>query len=340
MSLRSLAPVWLIGVCLFSPGWLFAQKKLVAIDVAPGLVAALQKAAGPQDKVVLTDANSAAREIADADALIAFRANADLIRAAKKLKWIQVPYAGVEQWLAVPEVKDSPIELTNCNIIPGPNIADHAFAMLLALTRGLVKTIPAQARQEWNRAEMGRIELQGRTALIVGVGGIGMQIAQRAKGFGMRVIGVDPKDMPMTMLVDEWAPPDRLDAVLPQADVVFVSAPDTAQSRGMFNRERFQSMKQGAYFIAVSRGKLYSPAALVEALDSRRLAGAGLDVTDPEPLPKEHPLWKFDNVVITPHIATQSDRMAERTEALIVDNWKRFLAGEPLRHKVDKQKGY
>jgi phosphoglycerate dehydrogenase-like enzyme len=99
-------------------------------------------------------------------------------------------------------------------------------------------------------------------------------------------------------------------------------------------------MKQGAYFIAVSRGKLYSPAALVEALDSRRLAGAGLDVTDPEPLPKEHPLWKFDNVVITPHIATQSDRMAERTEALIVDNWKRFLAGEPLRHKVDKQKGY
>jgi phosphoglycerate dehydrogenase-like enzyme len=319
---------------------LFAQKKIVAVDLSPDLVKALQQTAGGKARVLAIPADKLANEIADADALISFRLTRDQFLAAKKLDWIQLPFAGAENFVSIPELRDSKVTLTNCNIIPGPNIADHAFAMLLALTRGLVKTIPAQSKREWDRGEMGRIELNGRTALVVGVGGIGMQIAQRAKAFGMRVIGVDPKDMPMVGFIDKLVPPDRLDSVLPEADVIFVAAPSTAESNGMFNRARFQSMKQGSYFIAVSRGKLYSPAALAEALDSKRIAGAGLDVTDPEPLPKDHALWKFDNVVITPHIATQSDRLGERTQDLITENLKRYLAGEPLHHVVDKQKGY
>ncbi|MEO8026703.1 MAG: D-2-hydroxyacid dehydrogenase, partial [Bryobacteraceae bacterium] len=208
------------------------------------------------------------------------------------------------------------------------------------LTRQLVRTIPEQKNMTFARDDLPRIELNGRTALIIGVGGIGMQIAQRAKAFGMRVIGVDPKDMPITMLVDKLVPPDRLDAVLPEADVIFVSAPHTRESEGMIGSRQFQAMKKGAYFIAVSRGKLYSMPGLVEALDSKRLSGAGVDVTDPEPLPKGHPLWRFPNVVITPHIATQSDKLEDRTVELIRENMKRFVRHEPLLNVVDKRKGY
>ena len=174
----------------------------------------------------------------------------------------------------------------------------------------------------------------------MGVGGIGSQIAQRAHAFGMKVIGVDPKDLPLNPYVSKMVYPDRLDEVLPQADVVFISAPLTPQSEGMIGPKQFEEMKLGAYFIAVSRGKLYNTEALVKALDSGRLAGAGLDVTNPEPLPKGHALWKFENVIITPHIAGLSDQVQLRRIELIKENISRFVKGEPLLNVVDKQKGY
>jgi phosphoglycerate dehydrogenase-like enzyme len=172
------------------------------------------------------------------------------------------------------------------------------------------------------------------------VGGIGSQIAVRAQAFGMRVIGVDPRDMPYVPFLQKSVPPDRLDAVLPEADVVFVSAPSTPQTEKMFGASQFGLMKKNSYFIVVSRGKLYDAAALANALETRRLAGAGLDVTDPEPLPKGHPLWKFENVVITPHIAGRSDGENARYVALYKENLRRFAAGEPLLNVVDKEKGY
>jgi D-2-hydroxyacid dehydrogenase (NADP+) len=134
--------------------------------------------------------------------------------------------------------------------------------------------------------------------------------------------------------------PDRIDDVLPLADVVFMAAPHTKETDNLLDGRRFALMKQGAYFIAVSRGRTYSAAALAEALDSKRLAGAGIDVVDPEPLPRESPLWKFENVVVTPHIATQSDKLGARTIDLMKDNLLRFLDGEPLINVVDKQRGY
>jgi phosphoglycerate dehydrogenase-like enzyme len=222
----------------------------------------------------------------------------------------------------------------------GPNIADHAMALLLSLTRGLHQAIPARAAEEWRRDRYRPVELHGKTAVVVGVGGIGAQIAQRAHAFGMTVIGVDPKDMPMNPYVSRMVLPDAIDDVLPQADVVFVAAPLTPESEGMLGPRQFELMKNGGYFIAVSRGKLYNTDALVKALDSRKLAGAGLDVTNPEPLPKGHPLWKFENVVITPHTAGQSDNMPARRMALIKENIARFAAGRPLLNVVDKQKGY
>src|SRR5260370_14304344 len=182
--------------------------------------------------------------------------------------------------------------------------------------------------------------MRGKAAVIIGVGGIGTQIALRAHAFGMTVIGVDPKDIPLNENVSRTVVPDRLDSVLPLADVVFISAPHTPQSEGMIGPHQFELMKKGAYFIAVSRDKVYNTNALVKALDSRQLAGAGLDVTNPEPLPKESPLWKFDNVIITPHIAGQSDNVNARQMALFKENIAHFVKGEQLVNVVDKQKVY
>jgi len=326
--------------CLFlATSWLAEaqNKKILVVGMSPDAVVELQSAAsGVTVKAAGRDELRA--EVADADALLG-TASPELIRAGKKLKWVQTYSAGVERYLS-PELVNSDITLTNCKIIQGPEIADHALAMLLALTRSLYETIPIRPKEEWTRGQYHPIELNGKTAVVIGVGGIGTQIAVRAHAFGMKVIGVDPKDIPYAPFLDKVVPPDRLDEVLPQADVVFVSAPHTPRSEGMMGRRQFELMKKNSYFIAVSRGKLYDTDALVTALDSKRVAGAGLDVTNPEPLPKGHPLWKFENVVITPHIAGQSDMIQTRRMNLIKENIRRFAAGEPLLNVVDKQRGY
>ncbi len=316
---------------------LAASKTILVVGMPPTAITALQEAS-PEAKIVAAHGNTVASEAADADAILG-TITPELFHAARKLAWVQVYSAGVENYL-FPEFRNSGVVLTNCKIIQGPEIADHAFALLLALTRGLYRTIPERPTEELQRAALHPIELRGKTAVVVGVGGIGSQIAQRAYAFGMTVIGVDPKDMPFNPYVSRMVYPDQIDGVLPLADVVFISAPHTPQSEGMIGPRQFELMKQGAYFIAVSRGKLYNTDALVKALDSRRLAGAGLDVTNPEPLPKGHPLWKFENVVITPHIAGQSDNVQARRMELLKENIARFVKGQPLLNVVDKQKGY
>lgn len=296
------------------------------------------RSASPDVTIEAAEPSRLMQQVSDADALFG-SINPQLFRAAKNLKWVQAYSAGVEAY-RFPEFVNSNVTLTNCKIIQGPEIADHAFALLLSLTRNLNQIIPRMRQRDLSRADYHPVELRGKTALVIGVGGIGTQIAQRAQAFGMTVIGVDPKDMPLNTLVSRMVQPDRLDTVLPVADVIFVSAPLTPQSEGMLGPKQFKLMKHGAYFIAVSRGKLYDTEALVKALDERRLSGAGLDVTNPEPLPKDHPLWQFENVVITPHMATLSDGLAARQMELYKENIVRFAHGEPLLNVVDKVKGY
>jgi phosphoglycerate dehydrogenase-like enzyme len=215
------------------------------------------------------------------------------------------------------------------------------MAMLLMLTRHLYTFYEHKRQELWQspRPYPG-IELNGRTAVIIGVGGIGTQIAFRAWGHGMNVIGVDTKDIPFMPVIQKTVKPDQLDQVLPEADVVFVSAPHTSVSHKMMGAQQFDLMKKGSYFIAVSRGGLYDMDGLVKALRSNHLAGAGVDVTDPEPLPKGHPLWKFENVIITPHVAGQSDKIGDRLTNIVKENIRRFVEGKPLLNVVDKQKGY
>ena len=167
-----------------------------------------------------------------------------------------------------------------------------------------------------------------------------MQISQRAWAFGMNVVGVDTEDIPFSPFLTKVVKPDQLNEVLPEADVVFISVPHTPKSHKMMGPAQFELMKKDSYFIAVSRGGIYDMPALVKALDGKKIAGAGVDVTDPEPLPTGHALWKFDNVMVTPHIAGRSDKDRARMVGTIRENIARFADGRPLINVVDKQKGY
>jgi phosphoglycerate dehydrogenase-like enzyme len=293
-------------------------------------------------RVISTTPDKVRAEIADADAFIG-SIKPDLLRAGKNLKWVQVMSAGVEGVLHLSggnDLRDSQIVLTNNQIVQGPEIADHALAMLLTLARGIHTFIAHRQQELWQGRPYTGIELAGRKAVVIGLGGIGQQIALRAWAFGMDVTGVDPDDVPFSPFWKRVVKPDQLNEVLPEADVVFVSAPHTPLSHKMMGPAQFDMMKQGSYFIAVSRGGLYDLPSLVRALDGKKLAGAGVDVTDPEPLPKGNPLWKFDNVIVTPHIAGRSDKDRARMVGTIKENIRRFADGKPLLNVVDKQKGY
>ncbi len=324
-----------------------ADKKIVVRALSGGFAyddAAIElykmEAGQNADIVAVRSAEAFAKEIVDADGIIG-GISKELFASAKDLKWVQSTSAGVEAYSFWPEFMASDVQLTNCKVVQGPTIGDHAFALLLAMTRGLHSYIPN--KREWKSrsdAPQTMTELPGMTAVIVGMGGIGTQIAQRAHGFGMNVIGIDPKDIPVSVFAPTIVPPDRLDDVLPQADVVFIAAPLTPESEHMIGAKQFSLMKRGAFFIAVSRGRLYDKGELIKAIDSQQLAGAGLDVTDPEPLPADDPLWQFDNIVITPHVASHAEGSDVRRLGVIAGNVGRFARGEPLTHVVDKSVGY
>jgi D-2-hydroxyacid dehydrogenase (NADP+) len=321
---------------LCAPG-LWAQKKVVALGMAPAEVQAL-KSAVPGVNLVAASGDAVLKEVADADGVIG-AIRPEQFRAAKKLKWVQATHTGMENDI-FPELANSSVILCNTKNVYGPQIADHAFAFLLSLTRRLNVTIPNQSKEEWLRGREGMFELDGKTALVIGLGGIGSNIAQRAHGFGMKVVGVDIRDFPNSSVVSKVVTPEHLDEVIPEADVIFIAAPHTKRSQGMIGSKQFGLMKKGTYYIAMSRGKLTDTNALVKALDEGRLAGAGLDVTDPEPLPKGHPLWKFPNVVITPHTSGGSDNLASRMRTLLIENLTRFSKDQPLMNVVDKQAGF
>ena len=311
----------------------------IVVD-GPPQVANELKSVAPNARIVAASGPELMKEMADAEILFG-AARPDVVKAAPNLKWVQTQSAGVE-YADFDDLIRRNIVLTNCKIIQGPEIADHAMALLLAMTRNLHIAFRAQANEQWLRGKIDHpfIELNEKTGVVIGLGCIGTQIAQRAAGFGMTVYGVDPKDIPMMSFVKGVYPPDRIDEILPKADVVFMSAPLTPQTKGVISEARFQSMKKGSYFVAVSRGGTYDNYALARLLASGHIAGAGVDVTEVEPLPEGHPLWKAPNIIITPHIAGQSDLIGRRRLTIYKENLRRYLAREPMLHIVDKQKRY
>ncbi len=316
-------------------------KKIVVLNSSPGQIQDFQSVS-PKVKVVNATNATVLTEIADADGFIGV-ITPQMYAASKRLKWVGVMSAGVENILQVPGAeafKNSDVVMTNNKVVQGIEIADHALALLLYTTRRLNEYSVSTAAGEWPRTPFKGIELRGKTAVIIGMGGIGTNIALRCWAFGMHVIGVDPEDKPIVSYIDRVVRPDQLDEVVPMADVVFISAPDTDKSHKMFGAKEFELMKQHSYFVAVSRGGVYDMNGLVKALDSQKLDGAGVDVTDPEPLPRGHPLWSFKNVVVTPHIAGRSDQDAGRMIGTIKENIRRFADDMPLINVVDKKKGY
>ena len=286
------------------------------------------------------EALARAGEVHGADARYA---TPEFLAAARELRWLQSMSAGVERYVAVAGLAERPeVVLTNMAGVHGPAIADHVFALLLALTRDLRGVLDSARGSNWEvtAGPIAPTALEGRTLFVAGLGGIGNEVARRGHGFGMRVIATQRTPDARPPWVDELGGPDDHARFLERADVVAICLPLTDATRGLFDERAFESMRPGAFLINVGRGAIVDTDALVAALESGRLAGAGLDVTDPEPLPPEHPLWDLPQVVITPHDASRAELTGERRRALLLENMRRFGAGEPLLNVVDRSAGY
>ncbi len=298
----------------------------------------------PSVRVIPVSSRDGALEhAAEADGIDGRLITPEFLAKATHLSWIHSPSAGVERLVFMPEVRDNTgLVLTNAKGVHGPAIADHAMGMLLALTRQLPHYHDAQERGAWSRdvPEGKAVALQGRTMLVVGIGGIGTEIAQRAHGFGMRVVATRRSDTPAPDYVEHVGKPGDLASMLPNADVVAICVPLTPETEGLFDETMIGRMKPGAYLINIARGRIVDTDALIAALNDGRLAGAALDVTDPEPLPAGHALWSAPNVLITPHVASDGELTDQRWWALYKENIRRFGAGEPLLNCVDVDAGY
>ena len=278
---------------------------------------------------------------AEADVIIGHCSEAS-VGFARKLVWLQIYSSGAERCLSVDALQSSEVLLTNMQKMSAPAIGEHAVAMILSLTRGLVQYSKAMPDGQWRRnfiGEPGMYSVGGKTLLVVGLGGIGSATAQRAKALGMHVTATRNSSREKPPWVDYVGLADELEDLARAADVVVNALPLTPATRDLFDEELFGKMKKGAYFINVGRGGTVVTDALVAALDSGHLAGAGLDVTAPEPLPADHPLWQMPNVIITPHVSSAgADRRFHRM--LLRENIRRYLAGDALLNVVDPARGY
>ncbi len=286
---------------------------------------------------VAPSAEEALSAIAEADACYG-SLTPELLRAAGRLRWVQATSAGLDGFF-FPELRQSAITVTNIRGIYSDVIADHVFAMILAFARGLHRYIRNQAQGLWQKGAP-VTHLAGTTLGVVGLGGIGLAVAARGPAFGMRVLGMDPAPKDNPEHIECIYAPDELRSMLGQSDFVVLCVPHTPETEGLFDAGMLDAMKPTAVLINIGRGKVVALEALNAALRDGKLGGAGLDVFETEPLPPEHPLWKMENVIITPHAADVSPEIDARRKRLIVENIRRFCAGEPLLNVVDKQKGY
>jgi len=312
---------------------------MIVPALEPAQRAAILEAAGPGSTLVETKDPARQRvEIVDADALFGRVAN-DIFVLNRRLTYYHSIGAGVDAILS-PELVQSDIPLASEKGGVGVHLAEHAFALLLALTRGLHTAIrrPDYSLREPIRLE--QRELYELTMGIVGFGGTGRAVARRALGFGMRVLAVDIEDVPPEPGVEAIWKPDRLHEMLGLSDAVVIGLPLTKATRHLFTRDLFRRMRPTAIIINVTRGGIIYGEDLMAALDEGLIWGAGLDVTDPEPLPMDHRLWNHPRVIVTPHTAGGSPRRAQRVIDTFCENLRRQRVGQPLLALIDKDKGY
>ena len=267
--------------------------------------------------------------------------NHELILRAPRLRWVQQWGAGADWLMRHPEIACHDFTLTNASGVHAVPMSEHILAMMLALARRLCRAYRAKFARQWDRPEFDDVyELADKTMVLIGVGDIGARTARIAAAMDMRVIGVRRNPEIGAPGVARMVGPDRLHQVLPEADFLVLTVPLTPETEGLIGEAEFALLKPGACIFNVGRGRTIDQAAMVRALQDGRLAGAGLDVTDPEPLPADSPLWAMDNVLLTPHYSGRTPRYDERAMAIFLDNLVRYRAGRPLRNVVDKGLAY
>ena len=329
------------------------MKLVIYPAVEPERLARIEQAAGAMVIDNVLDEAIAVDAIKDADAFFG-KLTPALLAASTKLRWVQSPTASLEHYV-FPELVTHPCTLTNMRGLFSDVIADHVLGYILCFARNLHTYLRQQIARHWepvggeqartsfsagpgivSAMDRSHLHLSDCTVGIVGLGAIGTEVALRANAFGMRVLAVDPVRINKPAGVDALWPLDRLTDLLGQSDFVVIAAPHTPQTAGMFDRETIQQMKRSAYLINIGRGVIVKLDDLCAALQAGEIAGAALDVFEQEPLPAEHPLWGFENVLITPHVAACSVHIAERHLNVLLDNLRRFVAGERLQNVVSK----
>jgi phosphoglycerate dehydrogenase-like enzyme len=333
-------PPLTIVVGIYSP---FAAWNIPAAHVAR-----LQQEFPHHTFLHATGEAQALRLIGGADVAFMAELSPAHLGGAQQLKWVHSPAAGVGGML-FPAMVESTVVMSNSRGISAGTIAEHVVAVTLVLFRKLRSAFDAQRQGHWAQNDILALPairtISGATALIVGLGSIGRATARLLSGMGARVSGIRRSHTDAAVPgVEQIATPDHLQALLPEADIVVLAAPQTGGTRGLIGHRELASMRRDAVLINVSRGKLVDEQALVAALTAhpaaRTIGAAALDVFEQEPLPPESPLWTLPNVLITPHMAGFRPDHWDAVTDLFADNLRRFESGQPLRNVVDKKAGY
>ena len=293
---------------------------------------------GDHHLVRVKDEDEAVQEAADAEVLLGGFTPA-VCAAAPKLRWIQSYSAGMDTHL-FPEIVERDVIITSMAGQYAPQGGEHAWALLLALSRGIARSVESKQERRWGGGAS--VELTGGTLGIVGLGGFGTETAKRAQGYDMTIIAVDPVRTDPPDGVSEVTPPnpENLIDLLRRSDAVVIACPRTEETYHMIGKRELAAMKESAYLVCVSRGGIIDETALCEALEQGGLAGAGLDVVEEEPLPPDSPLWSAPNLVLTAHRAGASQHRPRKTFEFFRANLDRYLKGEELENIVDKKLGY
>lgn len=328
------------------PNWRRPEKIVLVSpgrrgDISPETISLLESAAASAEFTIVRDPENERGKIDEADVLLA---SCDVAHAGmKNLKWLHHFSAGVENCLNNTAFNKNNILLTNMKGVYGPGIAEHVIAMIFSFSRGMHQFHAQQSLGKWNRSlatEYPMLEIRGKTVLIVGLGGIGTEIAWRAKALGMKVIATRNSSRDKPEFVDYVGLADELYKLAEQADFIVNATPLTSSTKGLFDSKFFNVLRSSSYFINIGRGKSVITEDLVSALKSGKLAGAGLDVVEPEPLPEDHVLWQMPNVIITPHISGRSDLVMERFWIFVRENLRRYVRGERMLNVVNIKREY
>jgi len=323
-------------ICVWHPFTLWRPPKELAAE--------LRKQWPKMTVVHLPNYDLLPHELPHADIFIGFSIRQKQFSLAQKLRWIHSTASGVAQ-LTYPELRNSGVVVTNAGGVHKIPMAEHTLGTLIALARRFPDSLRAQNKRRWAQqdlwdAKVRPREMKGSVLLFVGFGSIGQEVAKRAKPLGMKIWAVTRSGQDKSDLADRVFRANELEKALREADFVVLAAPETNDTHHLMGAQQFALMKPTAYLVNVARGSLVHEAALIDALKRNVIAGAAIDVADTEPLPPRSPLWKADNLFVTPHVSSASEHLWERQTALIVENLDRWFSGRELLNQVDLNRGY